>query len=211
MAENVFKSGKRSVKALMKGRLPYNPEGREYQGHSDLVKSMDEIGMLLPICVSSGKVGDGHRRLFAADALGWNSVSVLDYTGTYTAEKLFCLLNDNSTRKVITGSQALLAYVSSGYRLEILPHCFRKRAERMMVELSKTTVSAMAESGFSFTYFDDIRKAVNRLSAGHEFSVDDAVRALILNKNKQALKHISENKELSQSVYNRKALKLLRE
>jgi len=195
----------------MEGRLPYNPEGREYQGHQDLVRSMDSLGMLLPICISGGKVGDGHRRLFAADALGWTKVAVLDYTGVYTAEKLFCLLNDNSTRKVITGAQALLAYVSSGYRLEILPCCFRKRAERMMVELSQTTVSAMAESGFSFTYFDDVRKAINKITDSHDWTVDAAVRALIVNKNKQSLKHIAEDKTIAKSIYNKKALRLLGE
>lgn len=110
------------------GFWPYNPRKRTEEADPKLVESLREEGQLAPVHVGrDGFVGDGHRRLVAARALGWTSIRYEQHANK-TSDELFCEMNRTQVR--IAEKHLLEVLIQRPDLMDRMPEDFIGRVER---------------------------------------------------------------------------------
>lgn len=145
----------------------YNPKSRTAAGPhlSQLVKSIETHGLHYPILVSKEmRVIDGHRRLAACKALGWDAIPILVCTSDNT-DLVYAEVNANSRH--LTGNQTLTIWLKS-------PSAVTARAvkmfERACEVLGRDLLEVIANKGFSLRIYRVAAKLADYVDAE-----DDAV------------------------------------
>lgn len=125
----------------------YNPESRvSEKSILSLAKSITKVGLIYPISVSTtNKVIDGHRRLAAAELLGWEEIPCL-VTATENEDEVYAEVNANTQK--LGGAQSIQVWLKN-------PHAVTPRTatflENMQDQVGLALIKKLAQSGFSMT------------------------------------------------------------
>ena len=124
----------------------YNPGSRTKQLGS-LMKSIEEVGLLVPILVTKhNSVVDGHRRLAACKELGWEEIPCIVVEGDPAT--LFAHASQN-VRK-LSGNETLVAYLMEENAIATRMRVALNNAEEV---LGRKKLEAMAKRGLSYRTF----------------------------------------------------------
>jgi hypothetical protein len=120
----------------------FNPSTRQAD-ISGLVKSIEKVGLLVPITITKVfEVADGHRRIAAFKKLGWNEIPAIVAAGSLP--EIFAEVNGSVKR--LTGNETLQVYVKE-------PNAVSAKVRAAVEELEgvagRTMVERMAANNFT--------------------------------------------------------------
>lgn len=123
----------------------YNPKGRSEQ-INQLVKSIKEYGIIMPLIIDSEKnLIDGHRRLASAKKLKMDKVPVIQMDSKLTKDKAYEIIN--STSKKISNHDLIFIFCNGG--------SIPKRAEKLINQLEEIVgtkaLKKLGEKGATYT------------------------------------------------------------
>lgn len=150
------------VKISQIKRAPYNPENRvRERALRELIKSIERVGLIYPVAVNQkNELIDGHRRLAAAEKLGWEEIPVLIVSGDRAA----IYGEVNSTARYMTGNDRLGVYLVAPEAIEAKQRQFLERAEQV---LGRRILKRMMRAGAGPGHFRiarDIASYLERLN-----------------------------------------------
>lgn len=146
----------------------YNPVSRT-KSIGGLVASIEEVGLLYPILITSkNEVVDGHRRLAACKKLGWTDVPVLLAKGSLAT----MYQNVNITARHFSGNETLQVYLEEPEAVGVI-------SRNALVELEQVVgrplVKRMAKEGFSLSTW----KICKRIAHSADQTDQDVLIALL--------------------------------
>ncbi len=150
----------------------HNPGSRTAEAKlAGLMRSLGRIGLQLPILVTKDlRIVDGHRRVAAMKALGWETVPVLVTTTEASPDEIYAEVNANAMK--LTGNQNLSVYLKKPSACtEKARRSFENIAERFGQGLLKLIVA----KGMS----TNVVKTGNRVAAYLDIEDDKRVLKII--------------------------------
>lgn len=157
--------------ALTAGRVQ-NPHRHTDVAVKQIQKSMEEVGQLTPILVKElrGKyiIADGHRRVRAAENIGWKTISARVYKGPLPSAQLWAEANGSTrsikgadwfygwARETNAGSEEFLKRMSGATAAHIRG-CIRLFGKKRAVEIALTGKASPVIHSFVSIVFSNMK------------------------------------------------------
>ncbi len=122
----------------------FNPKNRlEGPRLKQLARSIEEVGLIYPVCVNQdNELIDGHRRVAAAKSLGWDEIPVILVNGD--RQMIYAEVNHTSQR--MSANDHLMIYLSDPSALR--PQ-LRRRHDEAEALLGRKVLTIIAHRGGS--------------------------------------------------------------
>jgi len=142
----------------------FNPALRTSENRLyDLKKAIEESGEIYPIQIGKdGILGDGHRRLACAKALGWELIPAIR-SKTRTSVEIY-LANDGRVSRSTKGAEWFQA-VEQGFPLDMVPAGSRNYIAYLYKILKSTEIKSMVKSGQSPTIANFTRRVMDHIGS----------------------------------------------
>ena len=142
-----------------------------------LQKSIEEIGLIYPVAVNDkNELIDGHRRVAAAKALGWQDIPAIIVSG----ERDSIYAEVNATARKMSGNENLQVYLVNPAAVSPVA---RRHLEAAEESLGRTLLAKIAKAGSSIVLFRRARDVAAYLERAQDDSfLQKVVRWMLAHK-----------------------------